>query len=689
MKGLSIQAHLLIGALIVTLMPGGTAAEIEDGLTITHGNQSPASELELTARSKKAEYLVVSDDLVAQASEDIDVLLDYQGDEESSTPSPSSTEYWRDLHVAFESPTTVSDAMDQCRMLITPAPILIARQDDNGELAALSNSAAAADRSASAGIQNADVSASNAIASVSRTAAQSVSDALRSESSISSSAASALSSMSSLLSSVESSASSAVSAANSSASSAMMAASVLVDAASGKVNAAGSSFLAAAAKVTSEAQQSIVAIGAAATQLVSQSQAQAQASQALAVSSTNAAIAIVVSIIGSAIITFLIFFFVVRYRKKRFVARETAKYIDDHHSRGGRASNRDSRSSVGSFRSYYKDEKRPISVASRERSRSRSRHRRQRDRERERGGRRDRRGSDGESDRHSRHEKDSASSKTRVASTPRSPAKSFSVYSPRDEFSPKALTRNQTGLSESYPPPRTPKSPQRRLFNPDSVANLKEPEKVAKKPERVDTIKARKDLVSLAPTTGTTTNNLSSWLRDQTQRTSIYPSLAKPDLIEPLSRDGVERPKLQIPMSARGDIVEVNSRGSLNTVRTSDFPEGFIRRDQSELAEISNGKRDTKPPDPFRDSNFPFAKSEKPTIRAFSGLPSNPKGRVSGLPSNPKMKVRGSAATEASVEFETFEELSRKGSEVGTPRLGVIGSGLDADTRASQVGKAR
>jgi flagellar biosynthesis/type III secretory pathway protein FliH len=169
----------------------------------------------------------------------------------------------------------------------------------------ISQSAAAASRSASQAIQQAQQSAS-----------QSIADAQRSVSS-------AISSASSAISSVQASAASAISQANGqmqsaqiSASLAQSVASKVVAAATGSVAAAGSSFLSAAAKATQSADASVSAFGAAAASSVSQASLQASASQTQAVTATQAALAIVGSIIASALITILIYFFIARHKKK-------------------------------------------------------------------------------------------------------------------------------------------------------------------------------------------------------------------------------------------------------------------------------------------------------------------------------------------------------------------------------------
>lgn len=173
--------------------------------------------------------------------------------------------------------------------------------------------------------------------------------------------------------------------------------------------------------------------------------------------------------------------------------------------------------------------------------------------------------------------------------------RSFSGYSPYEDFSP-GINKTRTELSDTYPVPEMPQSPQKRLYNPDPV--LKEPEKVGKKPERIDTKKARKNHTSMAPTTGSTTGpNLTMWLRDQSVRTSTYPAaFTKPDTSQPFSRGPIERPEIQIPPSVAASIVEGPTvRGSVLSVETNDFPEGFVAKDESHRAEWENANRDTLP----------------------------------------------------------------------------------------------
>lgn len=84
----------------------------------------------------------------------------------------------------------------------------------------------------------------------------------------------------------------------------------------GKAAAAGSSFLAAAALATQSAQASVSAIGQAASSQIAESSQTAALSQTVAITATQIAIAIVGSIIASALITILIYFLITRHRNK-------------------------------------------------------------------------------------------------------------------------------------------------------------------------------------------------------------------------------------------------------------------------------------------------------------------------------------------------------------------------------------
>jgi hypothetical protein len=114
---------------------------------------------------------------------------------------------------------------------------------------------------------------------------------------------------------------------------------ILINHVLGSAAAAGSSFLSAAAKATQSAQISVAAISvssrsrlgtstltcaqAAAASQVSQASQQVNASQTAAVTATQAALAIVGSIIASTLITILIYFLVIRHKRMaRRLSRE-------------------------------------------------------------------------------------------------------------------------------------------------------------------------------------------------------------------------------------------------------------------------------------------------------------------------------------------------------------------------------
>ncbi|KAH8672009.1 hypothetical protein BGZ60DRAFT_430441 [Tricladium varicosporioides] len=168
-----------------------------------------------------------------------------------------------------------------------------------------------ASQSASQAIQQAQNTASQSIAAASRSAAQAMSSASSAVSSIQASAASAVSRANGSMMEAQNSAS----LAQGSASAAVTQLQAAVAAATGSAAAAGSSFLAAAAKATQGAQASVSAIGAAASSSVSQASAQVSASQNAAVTATQAALAIVGSIIASALITILIYFLIAKHKK--------------------------------------------------------------------------------------------------------------------------------------------------------------------------------------------------------------------------------------------------------------------------------------------------------------------------------------------------------------------------------------
>ncbi|PMD40514.1 hypothetical protein L207DRAFT_582707 [Hyaloscypha variabilis F] len=182
-----------------------------------------------------------------------------------------------------------------------------------------SQAAQQASQSASQAIQQFSNSASQSIAAASRSVSSAISSASAAIASAQSSAAQAISQANQSMMSAQASASSV----QAGASSAILQAGAAVAAATGSAAAAGSSFLAAAAKATESAQVSVAAISAAAASQVSQASQQVTASQTAAVTATQAALAIVGSIIASTLITILIYFLVIRHKRKaRRVSRE-------------------------------------------------------------------------------------------------------------------------------------------------------------------------------------------------------------------------------------------------------------------------------------------------------------------------------------------------------------------------------
>lgn len=164
-------------------------------------------------------------------------------------------------------------------------------------------------------VQMAQQSASLGIQQCSNQLSQSIADASRSITSIQSSASSALSSLQSSANQALASVNGQISSAQASAASAQSVLKAAVAAATGSAAAAGSSFLAAAAKATQGAQASVSSIGAAASSQVAQSSQQANVSQTVAITATEAALAIVGSIIASTLITMLVYFLVIRHKK--------------------------------------------------------------------------------------------------------------------------------------------------------------------------------------------------------------------------------------------------------------------------------------------------------------------------------------------------------------------------------------
>ncbi|KAH8805535.1 hypothetical protein F5884DRAFT_755102 [Xylogone sp. PMI_703] len=173
-------------------------------------------------------------------------------------------------------------------------------------------------QSASQSIQQAQNSASQQIAAASRSISSAMSSANSISSSISASAARAISQANSRMSAAQASAASA----QAEASSAVIQAGAAVAAATGSAAAAGSSFLAAAAKATEGAQASISAFGQAAASQIADASQQVKASQVQAVTATQAAVAIVGSIIASSLLSILIFYLISRRQKKKKKARK-------------------------------------------------------------------------------------------------------------------------------------------------------------------------------------------------------------------------------------------------------------------------------------------------------------------------------------------------------------------------------
>ncbi|KAH7348390.1 hypothetical protein BKA65DRAFT_259826 [Rhexocercosporidium sp. MPI-PUGE-AT-0058] len=179
-----------------------------------------------------------------------------------------------------------------------------------------------ANQQASQAAQQASQSASQAIQQFSNQASQSIAAASRSVSS-------AIASADQAIANAKSSADAAIGRANGSmmtaqasassaqadASRAVLQAGAAVAAATGSAAAAGSSFLAAAAKATQGAQASISGISAAAASFAAQAGDQVQESRTAAVTATQAALAIVGSIIASTLITILIYFLVIRHKR--------------------------------------------------------------------------------------------------------------------------------------------------------------------------------------------------------------------------------------------------------------------------------------------------------------------------------------------------------------------------------------
>ncbi|RFU31570.1 hypothetical protein B7463_g4784, partial [Scytalidium lignicola] len=169
-----------------------------------------------------------------------------------------------------------------------------------------------ASQSASQAIQQAQNTASQQIAAASRSISSAVSSANSVMSSVSASAANAISQATSRMSAAQASASSAQAEASKA-----IQAGAAVAAATGSAAAVGSSFLSAAAKATEGAQASVSAFGSAASSQIAVASQQVKASQVQAVTATQAAIAIVGSIIASSLLSILIFYLITRRRKKK------------------------------------------------------------------------------------------------------------------------------------------------------------------------------------------------------------------------------------------------------------------------------------------------------------------------------------------------------------------------------------
>ncbi|KAH9204338.1 hypothetical protein DL95DRAFT_529306 [Leptodontidium sp. 2 PMI_412] len=174
-----------------------------------------------------------------------------------------------------------------------------------------SQAAQQASQSASQAIQQFSNQASQSIAAASRSVSSAISSADQAVASAKSSADAAIGRANGSMMTAQASASSA----QADASRAVLQAGAAVAAATGSAAAAGSSFLAAAAKATQGAQASISGITAAAASFAAQASDQVQESRTAAVTATQAALAIVGSIIASTLITILIYFLVIRHKR--------------------------------------------------------------------------------------------------------------------------------------------------------------------------------------------------------------------------------------------------------------------------------------------------------------------------------------------------------------------------------------
>ncbi|CZT07445.1 uncharacterized protein RCO7_09738 [Rhynchosporium graminicola] len=203
-----------------------------------------------------------------------------------------------------------------------------------------SQSVREANQKASQAAQQASQSASQAIQQFSNSASQSIGAASRSVSAAVQSADQAVAQAKSSADAAIARANGAMTTAQASAASvqadasmAILQAGAAVAAATGSAAAAGSSFLAAAAKATQGAQATISGISAAAASFAAQAGDQVKASQTTAVTATQAALAIVGSIIASTLITILIYFLVIRHKRSaRRKSKETKSPNNEYSS---------------------------------------------------------------------------------------------------------------------------------------------------------------------------------------------------------------------------------------------------------------------------------------------------------------------------------------------------------------------
>ncbi|KAL3417452.1 hypothetical protein PVAG01_11452 [Phlyctema vagabunda] len=223
-----------------------------------------------------------------------------------------------ELHLRWASPEP-QDQGQACQQLSQQASESI-RQANQSASQAIQQASQQADQS----IRQASQSASQAIQQATQSASRGIQEAQNTVRQATDAASRSISSASSAVASISSSASAAIASANSraqaaesQASSAVLQAGAAVAAATGSAAAAGSSFLAAAALATKSAQASVSGIVAQASSQVQIASVQAKTSQIQAVTATQAALAIVGSIIASALITILIYFLIARHKKKK------------------------------------------------------------------------------------------------------------------------------------------------------------------------------------------------------------------------------------------------------------------------------------------------------------------------------------------------------------------------------------